>query len=152
MADRNAGGWIRFENGAIILIGSDPIFNLVAGSFRYRPMQRERVGNRDRGVLGAMTVGDQRPQEIEFELYRTANFEALRTLMLPAATAGFETFFTLVVKVPDYDGATAGKQWSFNKCVVTEGFEDQAGGAGQDADKIRIKIQHYGDIVTPTTY
>lgn len=152
MADRNTGAWIRFENGAIILIGADPIFNLVPGSFRVREMPRERVGNRDRGVLGAMTVGDERPQEIEFKVYRTALWPALRALMLPAATNGVETFFTLTAKVPNYDGAAAGYQSVWNKCYLPDGLEENVGGSGQSGDEITVRAVHYGGIVTPSTY
>ena len=152
MANRNSGGWQRFENGAIVLIGSDPILNIVPGSVRVRHRQRERVGNRDRGVLGGMTVGDQRPQEIELQVWRTTTLNALLALMVPAATNGMETFFAITIKQPAYLGATTGDQWVFSSCYLPEGWEDAAGGAGEDADKCTIRMVHYGDIVTPTTY
>jgi hypothetical protein len=155
MADTNTGGWVRFENSGQVLIGTEPVLNLVPGSVRVRRRQRERVPNRDRGVLTGVTVGDQRPQEIEFQIYRTSSStgsEAAIALMLPASTNGMETFFTLVIRIPDYLGAATGESHTFNRCYLADGVDDEMSGAGQDADKITIRVIHYGDIVTPATY
>lgn len=152
MPNYNTTGWKRFENDAKIIIGSTEIENIVPGSVRRRERQRERVGNRDRGQLTGMTVGDQRPQEIEFQIWRTKNTDALLAALLPAATQGMETFFTTIIKEPDYEGATTGSSYTYNKSMLPEGVESMAGGQGQDADKVTIRIQHYGDIVSPATY
>jgi hypothetical protein len=154
MANTNTGIWQRFENDGALLIGTSPILNYVPGSLKISRRQRERIGNKDRGVLGGMTVGDQRPQMIEFQIYRTARTtgsEATIAMMLPAATTGAETFFTLVVKVAEYLGATTGESATFNKCVLADGI-DEAAGAGTETDKITVKIMHHGDIVTPASY
>lgn len=152
MANQNAGGHVRFENDGIILIGADEVKNLVPGSLRIKRMQRERIPNKDRGTLGAVTVGDQRAQEIEFRVYRTANTEAMLALLFPAASSGYEAFFTTTIKVPNYQGATAGKSSVFNQCYLPEGIEEQMSGEGASIDEITIRIRHQGDIVTPATY
>ncbi len=152
MANVNSGLIKRFENGAIVLVGADTLLNIVPGSVVIRHRQRERVPNRDRGVLTDITVGDQRPQEIEFQLWVTPDTDTLMATMNPAATAGAETFFQLTISEPSYLGAATGDRWVFNRCYMPDGFDKQAGGEGQDKDRVTVRLVHYGDIITPTTY
>ena len=151
MANINSGAWVRFDNDAIIMIGSDTLKNYVSGSFRYRRRTRERIPNIDRGVQGLVTVGDERPQEIEFEIYRTSITEATLSALMPAATSGVETYVTLVVKIPNYQGATTGYSYTFDKFYLPDGVEDQAN-QGASADKITIRGVHAGTMPTPTSY
>ena len=153
MADRNSGAWQRFENGAILLLsGTDEIKNLVPGTLRYRVPQRERIVNMDRGVIGVVTIGDQRMCEIEFELHRTDNLDALIALFKPAVTAGVDVPVAMTVKIPDYLGATTGNSLAFAKCFMDEGEEHQASGSGQDADKVRFHFNDAEAAPTPGTY
>jgi hypothetical protein len=152
MANVNSGAWVRFENSGVVLIGADTLLNIVPGSLRVRERQRERIPNMDRGVLGAVTLGDQRQQEIEFQIYRVSASNTFLATMLPAATTGLETYFSLTVKVADYLGAATGQQWVWASCYAPDGFEQQAGGRGQETDRITIRLVHQGDRVAPTSY
>ncbi len=155
MADRNTGAFQRFDNNGVLKIGSDPILGYVPGSFEIVERQRARIMNKDRGTIGSATVGDQRPQTIRFRVYRTSTFNALRALLLPAATSGVETYVTIVYDQPTHQGASTGDRWTWNKCFCPDGISHASnpGGSGDnDFDQITIEMQHDGDIVTPTTY
>lgn len=155
MANRNSGNWQRFENAGLLQLGSggaDTILNLVPGSLRIREFQRERIINMDRGVIGNVTVGDQRAQEIEFALYRTSVTDALIALLCPAATNGIDTPVVLIVKVPDYLGASTGSIRTFDKCFMVDGPEQQMSDSGQSVDQITFRFIHAGDRVVPSTY
>lgn len=152
MANRNSGAWQRSSNGVSILLGSDPLLNLVPGSLRYKLMQRQRIDNYDRGVHGSTTIGDQRNQEVEFQLYRTSTFETLRALLVPAGTNGAETGFSMTIKQPDYLGAATGETFTLTAGYLPDGFEDIADSGGQDVDKITIRAVFRCDYPTISTY
>lgn len=159
MANYNSGNWIRFENGAKLINGShtgtDELLCLVPGTVRLRTQQREHVQMMDRGVLGNVVMGDERPQEIEFQLYRTPVIDVLVAAWIPSQsspTNGIEPFFSLTIKVPNYLGASTGYYYEFTKCYLPDGPEYQASGSGQDADKVTFRVVHAGGYVTPTSY
>lgn len=156
--NRNTTAWQRVSNGAIILLGTaaagDPIKNLVPGSLRWKLRHRERIPNMDRGVHGSITVGDQREQEVEFQLYRTSEFEALRALLMPGSTgtSGLDPGITFSIKIPDYLGASTGAKYEFTVGYLPDGFEDAADGGGADVDKVTVRINFRCDYPTPGTY
>lgn len=152
--DRNTGAWRRVSNSGLLLFGSalDPIYNLVPGSLWWKLRHRERIPNMDRGVHGLITVGDQRPQEVEFQVYRGLIFEAFRAVLMPSSvgTTGLEPGFEMTVKVADNLGASAFDIFHFTNGYLVDGFEDRADGGGQDVDKVTIHMEFRCDYPTPT--
>lgn len=157
----NAGAWQRFENGGEVYIGADSggltlVDNVVPGSLRFRRVPRENIPNMQRGqYTGTVTPGDQRPQELEFQVWRAAACEGASGLietMLPAYSSGLVVTFYARIKIPNYDGASAGRQYTYAKCLLNDGPEYQASGSGADVDKITVRIISIEGPVAAVTY
>lgn len=151
----NAGPIQRWENGGVLKIGGTAVSNVVPGTLRWRRIPREVVSVMDRGDFSARIPGDKRPQEIEFETWATTLSEASSDLidtLLPAYSSGQLADITIVIERPDYDGASTGKRWTFSKCVLVDGLEDQTAGSGQGADTRRFRIMSYEGPVDSTAY
>lgn len=134
---------VVFEHGGIITIGSDTILNVEKGSMRFAPGIREVKEFTDRGVIQNPLEGDELPTDLEFDIKHTGGAGAAELFELmtaqPNPVTGYKKQYSIVVKFPDYSGATTGDQYTFAKCVPVS-FEFQAG-AQFDTAKLRFRDQ-----------
>jgi hypothetical protein len=130
MANINTGAPIRFENGGVVKVGgsSDVVLNIVAGTLNWKVMGREVIAHKDRGTLGSLVAGDQRPCEVSLDVYYTANYETSGSLLLlveQTISSGVVSTFDIVVDMPDNLGASSGTRWTFGECYLPDGYEVQ---------------------------
>lgn len=160
MANVNDGTPMRFMNGGqmgigtagsatVILNWQDPgLIRLVPGHTEGIPFKSGASLASPAGVLD----GDDRPTMIDIDV-RYASSTAvneLRALLVPAATSGVKTFFTFILRIPRYKGATGSntaEQWAFNRCWLPE---PPVIAGGKEFDTLKATIQHYGPKVDPT--
>lgn len=149
MANLNAGTAIRFENGGSILIGSDTLLNIVAGSLEFTISGYEPVLYRDRGVIADPIVGDERPVTGKLSLRYTSPTDtdgvlasimgALVSTKVKNVTATGKLFtFAMTVKIPDGLGVATGDQYVFAKCY-TDGLTVKSS-SGADTDTIEFSF------------
>ena len=145
MPNYNTGDQIRFDNGGKIFFGTtatptDEIINIVPGSVKHGPMPREAIQTKDRGVLGSVIVGDQRPQVIEFQVYRTALTSALLAALKPADTNGAKTLLYVTIRYYDYLGAATGDEWKYTKVYMPDAEDQDANAEGPNLDIVTIRL------------
>jgi len=156
MANLNAGKPIRWENGGKVLIGSDPIKNIVEGTLQYDIPGYEPVPNMDRGELTEIIAGNQRPCRVRLSLKYTGLVESdalLEKLMGPLASNNVanvtntgELFtFTLTVVSPKGKGVTgagSANQYVFTKCYLPDGVSYRSA-AGTNFDTLELDLVSY---------
>lgn len=141
MADINAGDVVRFENGGRLLVGSDPIVNIKGGSLTLSVPGRETWIHKDRGVLQAAYVGDDRPAELQFTLKctRLHDSDSALTALCPADASGKKTLINVTVERYDYRGASAGSKATFTGCFAPDGYRLRTV-EGADSDELEFTL------------
>lgn len=141
MANINSGDVVRFENGGRLLVGADVVLNIKAGSLKLKVLGRETWIHRDRGVMQAAYVGDDRPAEVEFTLKVTNLHDSDNAIgaLCPADANGKKTLVNLTVERYDYRGASTGSKIVLTSCYCPDGY-DVSTVEGPDSDEISFKM------------
>lgn len=110
----------RFDNGGVIELadgGTKTVDNVMDGSFSWKPAAREVQVIKDRGVYKQAMDGDDTLAEIDFDFgcgELTSAASSLYATLMQAGSAGLVKEFTsLVIKIPDYRGASTGESLTF---------------------------------------
>ena len=147
MSDINSGNVVRFVNGGSILIGSDPIVNLGAGSMRFKLAKRQVWEHKDQGVISDVYEGDDMAGEFDLDVkVATGTLTGANGILakLNGAGASGKAFkFTVKVRIPAYRGATAGEDVTLTNCYLPEGPEYQSS-ADADSDTLRLRGKYIG--------
>ncbi len=159
MASLNAGVPGRFENGGVILIGTDDVLQVVEGTLKWKLRGHESIPQTDRGALTVVVAGNERPCEVEFDIKYTSVFDAdaiLAKIMGPLVAGKVSNrtntgeIFTFDLTVRLF--AAAGQafpydQAVFTKCYLADGIDFSAA-AGQDVDKLSLKLMSHSNSPT----
>lgn len=128
----------RFENGGSLLVGTDPVLNIVPGSLKFKPAMRERIEYTDRGVQQTPLLGDDMYGELSFSTRGkpaiNGSVESAYSKFFAEAGTTTPDVFTLVIKIPTYRGAATYDNLSFANCFLTEPPQMTAGGEGKGLD------------------
>lgn len=122
---------IRMLNGYRLLIakGADWISlrNASNDSFiEWTPGLKELLEEPDGGKLVDPLNGDERPTQIKIKMFYTSALDAdqLEQLLVAVDKStpdGLRRQHNMVLEIPDFEGATAGKRVRFTKTVVASG-------------------------------
>lgn len=144
MTNINDEKQIRFENGGKITIGGNAVINVAEGTLRFREPGREAIPTRDRARLKDMLEGDARPVELSFDVrYTGVTYSEIIAAVSGNGSNGLKKSVSIVVEVYRYAGSTVGDQWTFATCVLPEGYEYQAAGAGTETDRVALSFIDY---------
>lgn len=115
----------RFDNGGVIEFNdgsAKTLDNVQDGSVSWEPSTREVVTVKDRGVYKQAMDGDDTLAKIDFDVAcgeLTSPSTSLYATLMQAGSSGLVKEFTsLVIKIPDYRGATAGESLTFTNVYV----------------------------------
>ncbi len=127
----------RWENGGVLLFDTDTVLNIEPGTLKVMHPLRERIKIPDRGVISSVVEGDLGTGTLEFSVRGdvTATTSLFRAVQA-AGTSGAPKAHTLVIKIPNYPGAAAGVSITCTGWWLTEGPTWEAGGSGQNVDKV----------------
>lgn len=158
MTDVNTGTPLRWENSGLIKIGATPYTPLwiEAGSLKFRRGIRKPITLMDRGMVKSSVLsGDQQVSTLEFavkpsKLGMTGASDLLAVLR-PDDSAGLKATYTVVVDIPDGDGASTGTRATFLYCCLAEDPEYQAR-SGDNPDVVNIKLVSADPNPTYATY
>lgn len=151
MATFNANP-LRFDNGGVLLIGSDDVLELLPGSaLEFTPCVYKNIARLDRGVPQAPRDGDLEPGTIRIRARLGAHATtSLEQQLLAAGTNGLAKEFTIVVKWPDYRGASTGVQFTF--ATVCFDREKTRVSQGSDFDTVEFEGTYRTAGPTKATY
>ena len=149
MADKNSGKQVTFENGGVVLIGSDNLLNIVEGTLNYQVPGRSPIMPMDRGAILDPLPGKQRVVTGSLDVAYTSLIDtdgilpllvgALVSDKIVGVSSGALFTFSMTVKIPDYLGATVGDQIVFAKCFL-DPLIDYKAAAGDAVDKLTFKF------------
>lgn len=150
MPDINAGHPLRFENGGVVLIGTDSVLNIREGTLKFTAPGYEPIPHMDKGALVSVHAGNERPCRVELDLKYTSTVDAngvlasltgalVSTKIRNRLSDGQLFTFGLTIRVPDAPGATTGDQYVFEKCYCDNPLDVQCN-AGADFDTLRVAI------------
>lgn len=149
MATLNNARMVRFENGGILMIGSDTVVQIVAGTLRFTKPRRVRRATMDRGEYRDEVVeGDEQLGEVEFEGKVTAvthDANELVAKLESSVTAGNVTLINLSAIVADYDAATTGRRHNFTGAFIRDvaDLEFRSAGPGAEPDTLRVRLNYH---------
>lgn len=166
MPSINAGNPVRFENGGVILIGTDDILAVREGTLTWQVRGLEPIPHMDRGVLTDVYAGNQRPCSISLDIKYTAGTTGMVGTGTPpsgflskvfgALTGGVVNnrdsvgklfTFSMTVSVPDGLGVATGDRYVFTKCYLPDGVSYSAQ-SGADFDTLSLTLESFS--LTPT--
>jgi len=142
MAAKNTIATTRsIANGGIITIDGDDIDNIQYGTIRFRDVFRPPIQFSSGGTNQQSLEGNPQRGMLEFDLKAgslTTNSAYLALMTRNSPVDGLVNEFTVVVKIPSYQGATAGESITITTFELSEPVELQAGGPGQ-LDSLRVR-------------
>lgn len=133
----------RFENGGILQIGSDIVLFVEAGTLERVNPFTEKLQLKDRGVLQRPREGDEAPGTLRFDVKYTSALTAGELEELignngnDSTNLGSAPEFTVLIKYPNYRGASAGRQFQSTKCYFSGAARIVA---GTEFDRMTVEM------------
>jgi len=158
----NTGNLRRFETAGLLLIdpggGTDysPLY-IEPGTLKVKEGKTQAIPVMDKGVLTAdIYSGDEQPSEITFSVRPTKNgltsATDLLTLLCPSDTSGKRTTYSVIVKMPDSAGASAGVTATLTRGYVPEGGIEYNARSGANHDLVNVTIRFNDPSIAWATY
>lgn len=165
MANLNSANALRFQNGGELLIGADSVKQIVSGTLEWDVPGNEPIQVMDRGVLGEVIAGDERPVKGRLSVMLTSKFwigtdNLLATLMGAlvsgavrnySTTTGLVNTFSMTIKQPGGRGVATGTQFVFSNCYLPNGVSYKPA-AGNEPDKLEFDFACASASPVITTY
>ena len=149
----------RFTAGSVVTINNGTTtwthlnFKESGGSYKYSPGYYEPIQYKDRGVLKTPLLGDQRPGKLDLEFVYAGwqDTNDIPAFMLATSSTGNMPLFTVVTKIPSYNGSSTGEQLTYASCfLAADGIGYEEGGGG--LDMLKLSLIHNEVKPTATTY
>lgn len=152
MATLNDNEITSFNQGGVIEVGATPdvIASVVEGSMEIIEPAPEVFEQYDRETFVADMVKRKPRGMVRFRVRLTKNVAALRTALKPADTNGALTGVDVVVKIPDYRGASTGISATFSGCVVVGDITITENPT--EFDEVTFELKHDANAPTWGTY
>ena len=144
MPDLNTGVR-RFNSGATVTLGTDPIRNIEGGSVSWEYLVRQRLEYTDRGIQQVPLEGDDQNCDISLSLKAGIQVtNGIINTLIAASSTNLARTFAFSVRIPNSQGAVAGESFVWAAVWLAEPPQFQA---GADFDTITINLK---SVTAPT--
>jgi hypothetical protein len=113
MPDLNTGVR-RFNSGATVTLGTDPIKNIEGGSVSWEYLVRQRLEYTDRGIQQTPLEGDDQLCDITLTVKAGIQVtNGLTNTLIAASSNNLVKTFALAIRIPNSQGAAAGESFTW---------------------------------------
>lgn len=146
MTSFNAGKITRFEDGSTMSVtpaggSAADLLNIIGGTMVDTPAVRQTLAvDIDRGnIVGPPRAGDEQPGTLSLDVKHTASGGAteLVELLDKEGNDGMIPTMGIVIKIPDFAGATVGVSYTYTDCYRLEPLTRNA---GTEFDTLNLRL------------